>query len=211
MNTLSENRKEAFSQDGSAIASPEVSKTKAGSDRVKRRDRISQSTRNPRKQAFTVGRELVAVRMRPSSVRRTRGGQLMPFDQAVAAEFCERTSAGESIRSICKLRHMPDVSVLHRWLSDPRYCAFDLAYSGARLIAGDVMDARILEVADEVLNGTVAPDAARVAIGAFQWRAARLNRKVYGDKLEVESSARVDLGALIVAARQRLAVAQDKP
>ena len=45
----------------------------------------------------------------------------------------------------------------------------------------DVMDERILEVAEQALDGSVEANAARVAIGAFQWRAARLKPKVYGD------------------------------
>jgi hypothetical protein len=42
-----------------------------------------------------------------------------------------------------------------------------------------------LEVAQRTESGLLDPQAARVAISAYQWRASKLKPKKYGDKLDV--------------------------
>ncbi len=42
-----------------------------------------------------------------------------------------------------------------------------------------------MDTVDGVLNGDVEPNAARVAIDALKWNAARLHPAIYGEKLAV--------------------------
>jgi hypothetical protein len=56
----------------------------------------------------------------------------------------------------------------------------------AREMQADYMDDLILETANGCTGETAAAD--RVRIAAYQWRAAKLRPKVYGDKVQTELS-----------------------
>jgi hypothetical protein len=56
----------------------------------------------------------------------------------------------------------------------------------ARENHADVMDDRILQVAEKVENGTLDAKAGSVVISAFQWRAAKLKPKKYGERIQAE-------------------------
>jgi hypothetical protein len=68
-----------------------------------------------------------------------------------------------------------------RWLE--RYPEFASMYAHGRTLQADLMDDMILDTANACTPATAQAD--RVKISAFQWRAAKLKPKVYGDKAEV--------------------------
>ena len=84
---------------------------------------------------------------------------------------------------------MPAQRTVLEWLSQND--DFRTKYARAREDQADTMDDRILEVADNVESGKLAPDAARVMLGALQWRAAKLKPKKYGERLDIEQSTTV--------------------
>jgi hypothetical protein len=55
------------------------------------------------------------------------------------------------------------------------------------------MDDKILDAADGALDGRIDPSAAKVAISAYQWRAAKLMPKVYGDKQTIDMTTTVNV------------------
>lgn len=100
---------------------------------------------------------------------------------AIMDEICERITEGESLRAICQAAHMPHRSNVLRWLHD--HADFAAKYARAREAQGDLMDERILAVADACQPETAAAD--RIKIDAYKWRASKLAPKRYGDKLTV--------------------------
>ena len=46
------------------------------------------------------------------------------------------------------------------------------------------------EIEQGVLNGEIAPDAARVVISSVQWRASKLKSKIYGDKTQIDATVK---------------------
>jgi hypothetical protein len=108
------------------------------------------------------------------------------YTEELAAEICERIADGESLRSICALPGMPHRSTVLVWLS--AYPDFQSLYAQARVAQADYMDDLILETANSVTPETA--HAAKVKISAYQWRAAKLKPKVYGERLEVEQTVR---------------------
>ena len=62
-------------------------------------------------------------------------------------------------------------------------------YDEARLMQADAHADRIMEAADKVLDGTLDPQAGRVAIDAMKWTSSRLKPQVYGDRVEAHFSA----------------------
>ncbi len=78
---------------------------------------------------------------------------------------------------------MPHIATVSRWLANPEYAEFCEHYARARETQGDVMDGKILEVADKCTVETAAAD--RVKIDAYKWRASKLAPKRYGDLLKL--------------------------
>jgi len=65
------------------------------------------------------------------------------------------------------------------------------------------MDDRVLENINAVETGRMAPDAARVAISALQWRAGKLKPKKYGDTSRLEHTGEGGGPILISPARRQ--------
>jgi hypothetical protein len=102
----------------------------------------------------------------------------------VAQQICERIADGQSLRTICSDKDMPDKSSVLLWLRT--YDEFSTQYARAREEQADAMDDEILDTARSTTNENA--QAARVQIDAFKWRAARLAPKKYGDKLDINAN-----------------------
>jgi len=122
------------------------------------------------------------------------------YTDNLADEICDRIAAGESLRTICDDDTMPNRRTVMRWLdANP---VFATKHARARKLQADVMDEKILAVADASTNETAQAD--RVKIAAYQWRAARLDPKKYGDRTilagdpeaPIETRQSVDLSTL---------------
>lgn len=111
----------------------------------------------------------------------------LTYTDKLADEICGRLMEGESLRSICRDESMPGLQTLFDWLCDERaqFDRFRSRYARAREVQADVMDARIMELADNSTPETANSD--RVKLSALQWRASKLAPKKYGDKLNVDA------------------------
>jgi hypothetical protein len=120
---------------------------------------------------------------------RTKTGSAKPTGRPSLATpelfdaICDRIADGISLRTICDADDMPHRATVLRWLDDKQHEAFATKYARAREAQGDVMDEKILSVADACTPETAAAD--RVKIDAYKWRASKLAPKKYGDKLAV--------------------------
>ncbi len=118
-------------------------------------------------------------------------GRASIYTDELAELICERIADGESLRAICEDDNMPSRRCVLYWLeSNETFCA---KYARAREAQADVMDDKILTVADKCTPEDAA--AARVKIDAYKWRASKLAPKVYGDKQQVEHSGAVAFNA----------------
>jgi len=129
------------------------------------------------------------------------------YTDAVGEEICERIAAGETLTGICLEEDMPPIRTVSRWLM--RHPDFAAKYAHAREAQAHVEAEQIREIADNafedyyidykegpngekipyvVVNGESTKRAA-LRIGARQWRAERLNRRVYGNSIKHEVEA----------------------
>lgn len=102
------------------------------------------------------------------------------YTPEIAEYICTSLVNGKSLKEICEQEGIPDRSTILRWTRENE--DFAARCGQARIDQADYMDDRILEVANNVEKGDIAPDAARVAISALQWRASKLKPNVYGDR-----------------------------
>jgi hypothetical protein len=147
-------------------------------------------------------------------VKRERGRPSTYTDE-IAREICERIAAGETLTAICLEEDMPSMRTVSGWLM--RRPEFYSEYARAREAQMHIEAEQIREIADNafedyyidykegpngekvpyvVVNGESTKRAA-LRIGARQWRAERLNRRVYGNsvKHEIETTQHPEAGA----------------
>jgi len=110
-----------------------------------------------------------------------------PFDPVIAdrvvAELTEK-----SLRKICEADDMPSRMIIVGWMLNND--EFSARCARARVEQADYMDDLIIDAAERT-NAQNA-NAQRVKIGAYQWRAARLKPKRYGDKLDLNVAGQED-------------------
>ncbi len=105
----------------------------------------------------------------------------------------EGITNGQSLRTICQDRRMPSASTIFEWLaSDERLSD---QYARARESSGLLVGEEIEEIARQVLRGEIDANAARVALDALKWTAARKAPRVYGESLKL--TGQVEVGALV--------------
>ena len=112
-----------------------------------------------------------------------------------AAEICARISEGESLAAVCRDDYLPSVRTVMRWLAENE--AFRQDYTRAREAKADADADNIGDIAARVLSGEYDPQAARVAIDALKWAAAKMQPKKYGEKLELSGDDKSPLQIVI--------------
>jgi hypothetical protein len=116
------------------------------------------------------------------------------YDEAIGDRICDLLKEGKSLRQICLLPGIPSRIVVIRWCEqNPE---FDAKCARAREWQADYMDDLILDTANACTPESSPAD--RVKIGAYQWRAARLKPKVYGERRPEDKSEERELTIKIV-------------
>lgn len=123
------------------------------------------------------------------------------YTDELAEVICDRIAAGESLVQICAGKGMPGMTTVLEWAQKNE--EFRRKYVRAREAQAEVMDNKIMVAASEAYDN---PQAARVQIEAYKWRAAKLAPKVYGDKVQQEVS-----GSLVTEIRRVIVDPNDKP
>lgn len=124
------------------------------------------------------------ARRETATQAKRKTGRPSAFTEDLGDRICERIADGDSLRTICDSDEMPDRTTVLRWLADDQHRSFAAKYARAREAQGDLMDEKVLAIADKCTPETAQAD--RVKIAAYQWRASKLKPKVYGDRLHQE-------------------------
>jgi len=111
-------------------------------------------------------------------------GRPTKYNDAVVSEICSRLSGGASLASICRDDHIPTVSCVLLWLVDGKHPEFFELYRKARQAQGMFDGDRLREIVEIMIIGELEPQAAKVAIDAYKWTAARNAPQVYGKRVE---------------------------
>ena len=125
------------------------------------------------------------TKRKPPELHKPKGRNTIKT-QELLDTICDRIAAGENLSDITAEPEMPDQRQVSRWLLDDH--GFARQYARAREDQADVMDEMILRTAMASKQDTANAD--RVKIMAFQWRAARLKPRTYGDKQMLDVTVR---------------------
>ncbi len=72
------------------------------------------------------------------------------YTDKLAAKLCRRLAEGETLRSVCRDKEMPDKATVLRWLGDKTKIDFRGQYAHARDMQADALFDEALEIADDV-------------------------------------------------------------
>jgi hypothetical protein len=124
-------------------------------------------------------------------------GRKTEYNEESATEICSRLAVGESLRSICKDKHMPVQQTVYNWMF--RNPEFMERYTRAREEQAETYADQIVDIADETptlvplldKDGNVIDvkmDSAYLMwqknrMDARKWTAMKLKPKRYGDKV----------------------------
>lgn len=122
----------------------------------------------------------------------------MAYDQTKADIICQRLTAGESLRSVCRDPDLPAASTVLLWVDTN--AAFAEQYVRARRLGYALLAEELVEIADEVefepVPGppgeeprAVRVDATAVArnrlrVDTRKWMLSKMLPKVFGDKID---------------------------
>ena len=127
-------------------------------------------------------------------------GRPSRYTPELAAKICRRLAEGETLRSICRDKGMPDKATILRWLADKKKADFRDQYALAREMQADALFDEALEIADDAVGDwAVDKDGkktldhehvqrSRLRVDTRKWAAGKLAPKRYGDKLDLGGS-----------------------
>jgi hypothetical protein len=112
-------------------------------------------------------------------------GRPSKMTPAVVDEIIVGVASGMSLANVCRDNpRLPDIATVYRFMqaSDDFREAYLRACANRSLVYADTIG----DIAKATLGGKVDPNAARVAINAYQWLAMKLVPTVFGERQEVQ-------------------------
>lgn len=124
------------------------------------------------------------------------------YSDALAEQICEAISNSEyGLHQICKENpHFPRVSTIYKWLADGNYPVFVEMYTRAKAAQAEYMRDSMLKIVDDGTNDYMTiqkgdqsynvedrevTSRSKLRFEARKWLMAKLNARVYGDKIDV--------------------------
>jgi hypothetical protein len=116
----------------------------------------------------------------------------------------DRIAEGELLTDICDPPEQPHRRTIYGWMD--QWPEFSHAYARAKASQADAVAEKAVKAA---INATAeTAHAARVKFDGYKWWAAKLNPRVYSDKVDVNHTGSITLESLVTSAVQ---VALPKP
>ena len=124
------------------------------------------------------GQEAQEGRQRGPLLTMAERGRPSIYTPKIAAEICRRMEAGESLRSICRSKDMPDEATVRLWARENRE-GFYPQYARAMETRMEGLADEILEIADDK-SGDAMRD--RLRLDARKWLMRKVAPKRWGDR-----------------------------
>jgi hypothetical protein len=106
-------------------------------------------------------------------------GRPSSYTKETAEEICWRLAQGQTMKSICSLNHMPDITTVYEW--ETKNGEFSQLSARAREAGTHSLADECIEIADDPL---LDPADKRVRIDTRIRLIGKWNAKRYGDKIE---------------------------
>jgi hypothetical protein len=98
---------------------------------------------------------------------------------SVCSEICRRLAIGQSLKSICKDRSMPNIDTFFTWIQKDR--SLSDRYARARELQADFLAEETLDLRAGVRDSEDA-QVAKVKLDIVKWFASKVHPKKYGER-----------------------------
>ena len=117
------------------------------------------------------------------------------YSVELGQRICDLIAQDKSLRTICAMEGMPNMSSVFDWLA--KHEEFAQSYARARTHQAYAVDSGMRDIEDQTIAGDIDPKAANAVLGNMRWRAERLNPKLYGSRVSHEHSGTLTLESII--------------
>ena len=100
--------------------------------------------------------------------------------QVIQERVIEAIKQDKTYRQIAEEEGMPNLSTIFRWFEEDS--AFANKCARAKTLQAETIDNHIRETIEKVEKGKLSPEQGRVILSGQQWRAAKKNPRVYGER-----------------------------
>ena len=146
----------------------------------------------------------MATKKETSRAKKPRAQPVL-YTEEVAAEFCERIAAGRVVAQVCRDPDMPHWRTVYKWMEQQP--EFEAGVARAREIAAGILEAELLQIADETAFDTVETDhglkadkewiaRSKLRVETRQWLLQKTAPRLYGDKRQVEHQGGVSINVV---------------
>lgn len=115
-------------------------------------------------------------------------GRPTKYTIELATAICADLSEGKSLKRVCEAEEMPSVRSVWEWLR--LYPEFSQMYARSKEESADALSDDLENIAQDVLQGKLDPNAGRVAADIKKWVAAKLKPRKYGDKIDMTTNGK---------------------
>lgn len=103
------------------------------------------------------------------------------YTPELGEEICRLLSGGQSLRKICALEDMPEMTTILRWVCQKE--EFRVQYDKSREMWSEREFDGIIDLADDV---SIPADQKRIMVDTRKWALARMMPKRFGDRMTQE-------------------------
>lgn len=116
----------------------------------------------------------------------------LTYTHALGVEIARRMAEGETVNMIGQTAGYPAASTIYMWGTDSAH-PFAEMYARARQLYAHKVAAEIVDLADAGEARMANVELLRVRIDARKWAASKIAPKVYGDRVQQDTTARIEL------------------
>lgn len=122
-------------------------------------------------------------------------GRLSTYTKGVAKGICVLVSDGSNLEQIGQMEGFPTKQTIYKWLND--IDGFFDEYTRARENRASWRAADMDKTVQDLKDGKIDYQTARIAIDNHKWQAGKENPKTYGDKIQNEHSGNVTFNTIL--------------
>lgn len=120
-----------------------------------------------------------------NQVQTGKRGRKSSYTPALGTHICLEIAGGKSLRKVCAMEGMPDMSTVLRWLADDEKEFFHKQYARACEARGVSLAEEAMEIVDQPVKTPLELAHNKAKADQRKWYASKLSPKRFGDKLAV--------------------------
>lgn len=123
--------------------------------------------------------------VRTTSVQTIKPGRKSSYTPELGNLICLEIAGGKSLRKVCAMEGMPNMTTVLRWLGDDEKEYFHKQYARACEVRGIALAEEALEIIDAPVKDALALAHNKAKADQRKWYASKLAPKRFGEKLAV--------------------------